>query len=69
MGATRPKTLARAVVEHKADFGIAFDGDGDRLAMADRDGTLFDGDQLLYAIVKHRHAAKDACAAASSARS
>jgi phosphoglucosamine mutase len=42
------------VVENKADFGIAFDGDGDRLAMADRDGRLFDGDQLLYAMVKHR---------------
>jgi phosphoglucosamine mutase len=53
-GATAPQALARAVVEHKADFGIAFDGDGDRLAMADRDGKLFDGDQLLYAIVKHR---------------
>jgi phosphoglucosamine mutase len=57
-GATAPRTLARAVSEHKADFGIAFDGDGDRLAMADADGTLFDGDQLLYAIVKHRHEAK-----------
>jgi len=56
-GATHPKTMAKAVVEHGADFGIAFDGDGDRLAMADRDGTLFDGDQLLYAIVKHRHEA------------
>jgi len=55
VGATHPKTLGKAVVEHQADFGIAFDGDGDRLAMADRDGTLFDGDQLLYAIVKHRH--------------
>jgi phosphoglucosamine mutase len=53
-GATSPKTLARAVQEHKADFGVAFDGDGDRLAMADHDGTLFDGDQLLYAMVKHR---------------
>jgi phosphoglucosamine mutase len=53
-GATHPKALARATVEHGADFGIAFDGDGDRLAMADRDGTLFDGDQLLYAMVKHR---------------
>jgi len=56
VGATQPKALAKAVLEHHADFGIAFDGDGDRLAMADRDGTLFDGDQLLYAIVKHRHA-------------
>ncbi len=54
-GATHPSTLARAVVEHGADFGIAFDGDGDRLAMADHDGRLFDGDQLLYAIARHRH--------------
>jgi len=53
-GATHPKALARATVENGADFGIAFDGDGDRLAMADRDGTLFDGDQLLFAMVKHR---------------
>jgi phosphoglucosamine mutase len=56
-GATAPQAMARAVVEHGADFGIAFDGDGDRLAMADRDGRLFDGDQLLYAIVKDRHRA------------
>jgi len=55
-GATHPLALGKAVVENKADFGIAFDGDGDRLAMADRDGTVFDGDQLLYAMVKHRHA-------------
>jgi phosphoglucosamine mutase len=53
-GATAPQALARAVVERRADFGLAFDGDGDRLAMADRDGRLFDGDQLLYAMVKHR---------------
>jgi phosphoglucosamine mutase len=55
-GATHPLVLGHAVIEHKADFGIAFDGDGDRLAMADRDGTVYDGDQLLYAMVKHRHA-------------
>jgi len=54
-GATVPGHMARAVLQHRADFGIAFDGDGDRLAMADRDGTIFDGDQLLYAMVKHRH--------------
>ena len=53
-GATAPQAMARAVIEHKADFGIAFDGDGDRLAMADHDGTVFDGDQLLFAMVKHR---------------
>jgi phosphoglucosamine mutase len=57
VGATSPRTVARAVMEHGADFGVAFDGDGDRLAMADRDGTLFDGDQLLFAMVKHRHEA------------
>ncbi|HEX4782072.1 MAG TPA: phosphoglucosamine mutase [Usitatibacter sp.] len=56
VGATHPQALGRAVLENKADFGIAFDGDGDRLAMADADGTLFDGDQLLYAMVKHRQA-------------
>ncbi len=55
VGATAPASMARAVLQHRADFGIAFDGDGDRLAMADRDGTLFDGDQLLYAMVKNRH--------------
>ena len=53
-GATQPQAMRAAVIEHKADFGIALDGDGDRLIMADGDGTLFDGDQLLYAIVKHR---------------
>ena len=53
-GATHPLALGNAVLEHSADFGIAFDGDGDRLAMADHNGTVFDGDQLLYAMVKHR---------------
>ncbi|HUP97110.1 MAG TPA: phosphoglucosamine mutase [Usitatibacter sp.] len=55
VGATSPQSMASEVLQHKADFGIAFDGDGDRLAMADRDGKLFDGDQLLYAMVKNRH--------------
>jgi phosphoglucosamine mutase len=57
-GATSPQAMAKAVIEHGADFGVAFDGDGDRLAMADRDGRLFDGDQLLFAMVKHRAADK-----------
>ena len=57
-GATAPEAMAKAVLQHRADFGVAFDGDGDRLAMADRDGKLFDGDQLLYAMVKHRHEEK-----------
>jgi phosphoglucosamine mutase len=53
-GATHTETLRAAVLEHQADLGIALDGDGDRLMMVDRAGALYDGDQLLYAIVKHR---------------
>jgi phosphoglucosamine mutase len=53
-GATHTATIRAAVLEHKADLGIALDGDGDRLIMCGADGSLFDGDQLLYAIAKHR---------------
>ena len=55
-GATQPQNLQKAVVEHQADIGIALDGDGDRLIMADADGTLYDGDQLLYIIARQRQA-------------
>ncbi|MBK9162067.1 MAG: phosphoglucosamine mutase [Nitrosomonadales bacterium] len=55
-GATKPQNLQKAVVEHKAHLGIALDGDGDRLIMADATGKLYDGDQLLYVIAKHRKA-------------
>jgi phosphoglucosamine mutase len=44
------------VVEHKANIGLALDGDGDRLIMVDAEGKLYDGDQLLYIIAKHRQA-------------
>ncbi|ANB17364.1 phosphoglucosamine mutase [Dokdonella koreensis] len=47
-GATAPAALGRAVVESGADLGIAFDGDGDRIQMADAQGRLIDGDQILY---------------------
>ena len=57
VGATHPQTLADAVLAHKADLGISLDGDGDRLIMADRDGRLYDGDQLLYVIARHLAAA------------
>jgi len=53
-GATKPQNLKIAVLEHKADIGIALDGDGDRLIMVDEKGELYDGDQLLYVIAKHR---------------
>lgn len=55
-GATAPDNLRKAVVGHKADVGIALDGDGDRLVMVDNAGKLYDGDQLLYVIAKHRQA-------------
>lgn len=53
-GATYPAAMRAAVLEHRADMGLALDGDADRLMMCDADGTLFDGDQLLYAMVKDR---------------
>ena len=49
-GATHAETLQRAVIEHNAHFGIALDGDGDRLAVVDGEGRVYDGDQLLYVI-------------------
>jgi phosphoglucosamine mutase len=55
VGATAPDNLRRAVLEHHADIGIALDGDADRVLMADRDGGLYDGDQLLYVIACQRH--------------
>lgn len=56
VGATHPEAVAKAVREHGADFGISLDGDGDRLMMADRDGKLYDGDQLIYVVAKARAA-------------
>ena len=53
-GATHPQALATAVKARRAHLGIAFDGDGDRLVMADEKGTVFDGDQLLFAIARFR---------------
>ena len=53
-GATHTATLRAAVLEHHADLGIALDGDADRLMMCDADGKIYDGDQLVYVIAKHR---------------
>ena len=50
VGSTHPQALQKAVIEHSADLGIAFDGDGDRVMMVDAGGNLLDGDQLLYII-------------------
>jgi phosphoglucosamine mutase len=54
VGSTKPETLMEAVLRERADAGIAFDGDGDRVVMADRHGRLVDGDQLIYIIAKSR---------------
>ena len=53
-GATAPQAMAAAVVEHKADLGIALDGDADRLIMCDSKGRLYNGDELLYVMVRDR---------------
>jgi phosphoglucosamine mutase len=55
VGATHTKSMSAKVVEVGADMGIALDGDADRLMMCDASGRVFDGDQLLYAVVKDRH--------------
>ena len=55
-GATSPKALSQAVVEHKADLGIALDGDADRLIMVDATGRVYNGDELLYLMVRDRMA-------------
>ncbi|WP_019672999.1 phosphoglucosamine mutase [Psychrobacter lutiphocae] len=47
-GSTHPETIQQAVVTHKADVGIALDGDGDRIIMVDETGKLVDGDGILY---------------------
>jgi phosphoglucosamine mutase len=56
VGATKPNFLREQVVQHKADLGLALDGDADRLMMVDASGRLFDGDELLYVIARHRQA-------------
>ena len=52
VGATSPQALQKAVIAEKADLGIALDGDADRLVMVDAAGKAYDGDQLLYVIVR-----------------
>jgi len=58
VGATHAESLQRAVQRSRADIGIALDGDGDRLIMADSRGRIYDGDELLYVIAAHRKHAR-----------
>ncbi len=53
-GATSPQALVKAVAEHQADYGVALDGDADRLQLVDRSGRLFNGDEILFAMVADR---------------
>lgn len=52
VGSTHPQALQLAVLEHHADMGIAFDGDGDRVQMVDRAGVLADGDDMLFVLAR-----------------
>lgn len=54
-GATDPKAMCDAVIQHGADLGIALDGDADRLIMSDENGKVYDGDQLLAVIATDWH--------------
>ena len=53
-GSTQPELLQKVVLEHRADVGIALDGDGDRVIMVDHKGELVDGDELLFIIARSR---------------
>ena len=54
VGATHPAALVAAVKAHAADFGVALDGDADRLQLVDAQGRLYNGDELLYLIADER---------------
>lgn len=54
VGATAPEALSAKVKAERADLGIALDGDADRLLMVDASGRIFNGDELLFVMVKDR---------------
>ena len=54
VGTTHPEALIEAVKAHAADYGIALDGDADRLQIVDAEGRLFNGDEVLYLMVNER---------------
>ena len=53
-GSTHPQALQASVLVNKADLGIAFDGDGDRIVMVDHTGSVVDGDEIIYIIARSR---------------
>jgi phosphoglucosamine mutase len=52
-GSTHPRALQQRVLAEKADIGIAFDGDGDRVVMVDHKGEVVDGDEILFVITRY----------------
>ena len=58
-GAMHPSTLAKAVIDSRADAGIALDGDADRLVMVDEQGEVIDGDKLMGVLAVHLHTQGD----------
>ncbi len=56
-GSTHPQSLTEAVQAERADLGIAFDGDGDRVLLVDHRGQVIDGDQILYLLANARRSA------------
>ena len=62
VGATAPAAVVAAVKEHRADYGVALDGDADRLQLVDAAGRLYNGDELLYVMVADRLAQRQAVA-------
>jgi len=52
-GSTHPELIQQSVKTHKADIGIAFDGDADRVIMCDEKGEIIDGDQIIAMIAKN----------------
>lgn len=55
VGSTHPEALAELVVESGSDFGLAFDGDGDRIIAVDEKGQIVDGDQIMFILAQDMH--------------
>ncbi len=55
VGSTHPEALIDLILKHKLDLGFAFDGDGDRVMMVDRYGSVYDGDFMIYIIALYLH--------------
>ena len=61
VGSTKPALLSQSVLDYRADVGVAFDGDGDRVLFVDNKGEVLDGDSILYIIAKDRIRTKGEC--------